>query len=68
MADFNYKQSLLISVKIKSINTLTIMTFNFKQYNIKLPNNGLNKWDDVILSWNDNNGIFMINVSSMFLQ
>ena len=68
MADFNYKQSLLISVKIKSINTLTIMTFNFKQYNIKLPNNGLNKWEDVILSWNDNNGIFMINVSSMFLQ
>ena len=68
MADFNYKQSLLISVKIKSINTLTIMTFNFKQYSIKLPNNGLNKWDDVILSWNDNNGIFMINVSSMFLQ
>ena len=68
MADFNYKQSLLISVKIKSINTLTIMTFNFKQYDIKLPNNGLNKWDDVILSWNDNNGIFMINVSSMFLQ
>ena len=50
MADFNYKQSLLISVKIKSINTLTIMTFNFKQYNIKPPNNGLNKWDDVILS------------------
>ena len=68
MADFNYKQSLLISVKIKSINTLTIMTFNIEQYNIKLPNNGLNKWDDVILSWNDNNGIFMINVSSMFLQ